>query len=181
MKRKMFFRTTVILAAILFLTFALLTPWWRAQAQESDGADHAAVAQGDVGTAITYQGRLTKANGAVNGRCDFIFKLWTAESGGEQAGITVTKSNVQVSNGNFTVEIDFGEGVWNGPATFSGQARWMSVGVRCPAGQGQFTPLSGRVALNPAPYALSLRPGAVVSGDRDSNVLTVQNRTSGEW
>lgn len=172
MERKVLLRTTIILTGILFLSLALLFPWWQAQAQGPDGADSAVASQGDVGTTITYQGRLTKANGPVNGRCDFTFKLWTAASGGQQAGSTVTKSNVQVRNGNFTVELDFGEGLWNGPSTFSGQARWMSVDVRCPAGQGSFTTLNGRVALNPAPYALSLRPGAVVVG-APSNKTTI--------
>ncbi|MGB9873233.1 MAG: hypothetical protein ACPLYD_16450, partial [Anaerolineae bacterium] len=45
-----------------------------------------------------------------------------------------------------------------------GDARWLAIAVRCPAGSGSYQPLTPRQALTAAPYALSLRPGAVVSG-----------------
>jgi len=123
---------------------------------------------------------LTKAGGLVSGRCDFRFKLWTAPSGGQQAGVTVEKTNVALNNSNFTVNLDFGEGVFGKPATFSGSARWLSVGVRCPAGSGGYASLGGRMALNPAPYALSLRPGATIEGSPASgSVLTGEYTGSG--
>jgi hypothetical protein len=55
-------------------------------------------------------------------------------------------------NGLFTVVIDFGGGAFNGAA------RWLEIGVRCPAGSGSYTTLSPRQALRAAPYALAL-PG----------------------
>ncbi len=106
-----------------------------------------------LGTAFTYQGQLKSGGEPVNGACDFQFSLWDASSGGLQVGGTQTKSNVSVSDGYFTIpDLDFGSSV------FTGDARWLEIGVRCPAGSGSYTALSPRQALTPAPYALAL-PG----------------------
>jgi trimeric autotransporter adhesin len=106
-----------------------------------------------LGTAFTYQGHLRQSGTAVSGACDFQFGLYDAVSGGAQIGTTQTKSNVAVSGGLFTVaDLDFGAGAFNG------LARWLAIGVRCPAGSGSYTPLTPRQALTPAPYALAL-PG----------------------
>ncbi len=169
-------RLFLVLTLAVILVLGASMPGTQAQEVENVALD-----QANVGTAFTYQGRLTNLAGPVSGNCDFRFKLWTAATGGQQAGVTVEKTNVALANGNFTVELDFGLGLFGGPDTFSGDARWMSVEVRCPAGSGSYTALSGRVALNPAPYALSLRPGAVVRGSSDGGVLTLQNTTGGEW
>ncbi|MDH7486599.1 MAG: hypothetical protein QHJ81_10040 [Anaerolineae bacterium] len=137
--------------------------------------------QAAVGTSFTYQGRLTQGGAPVAGPCDFQFSLWDAASGGAQVGSTLTKTGVALTNGYFDAVLDFGDGGL-GTATFAGDARWLAIGVRCPAGSGSYTPLSGRVALNAAPYALSLRPGAVVAGDKSGfTVLTARNTTTGEF
>ncbi len=99
-----------------------------------------------LGTAFTYQGRLTNGGNPANGQYDFQFKLYAAASGGSQVGSTLTKSNVQVSNGLFTVQIDFGN-------VFNGQRQWLEVAVR-PAGSGSYTTLSPRQELTAAPNAL---------------------------
>jgi trimeric autotransporter adhesin len=106
-----------------------------------------------LGTAITYQGHLRQSGTPVSDNCDFEFRLYDAVSGGAQIGTTQTKSNVAVSGGLFTVaDLDFGAGAFNG------QARWLAIAVRCPTGAGDYTPLTPRQALTPAPYALAL-PG----------------------
>ncbi len=99
-----------------------------------------------LGTAFTYQGRLTDGGNPANGAYDFQFKLYAAASGGSQVGSTVTKSNVQVTNGFFTVQIDFGN-------VFNGQRRWLEIAVRH-AGSGSYTTLSPRQELTAAPNAL---------------------------
>ena len=101
-----------------------------------------------LGTAFTYQGQLKEDGSPVNGTCDFQFKLYDAQSDGTQVGSTQTKTNVNVSNGLFTVQLDFGSDV------FTGDARWLEVAVRCPAGSGSYTTLTPRQALTAAPYAL---------------------------
>src|SRR5262244_1085985 len=66
-------------------------------------------------TAFTYQGRLVDNGNLANTSYDMQFKLFDALSGGNQIGATLTfdgtGSNppaVLVSNGIFTVTLDFG-------------------------------------------------------------------------
>jgi hypothetical protein len=120
-------------------------------------------AQASLGTAFTYQGRLEDASGPVNGTCDLRFTLYNSASGTTTVGNNPqTRTNVTLGDGYFTVgDLDFGA------SAFNGEARWMEIQVRCPAGSGSYTALSPRVALNPAPYALAL-PG----------LWTQQNATS---
>jgi hypothetical protein len=96
-------------------------------------------------TTFTYQGRLEKSGQPANGTCDFQFSLWDADSSGAQQGNTQTKSGVQVSQGLFTVPLDFGP-------QFTGDARWLQTAVQC-AGDGAFTTLGPRTPLTAVPYA----------------------------
>lgn len=97
-------------------------------------------------SAFTYQGRLVENSIPANGPYDLSFKLFDALAGGGQAGATVTNLNVAVSNGVFTVPLDFG------PTVFNGTAYWLEVAVR-PAGGGAFTLLNPRQPLTATPYA----------------------------
>jgi len=72
-----------------------------------------------VGSAFTYQGRLTDSAGPVEGACDLRFRLWDAASGGSQVGSTLTLTGVAVSGGMFTAQLDFGA------SAFQGDARWL--------------------------------------------------------
>ena len=67
--------------------------------------NHSAAAQG---TAFTYQGRLTAGTNAANGYFDFEFMLFNAATGGAQTGSTLTDNDIGVTNGVFTVLVDFG-------------------------------------------------------------------------
>jgi hypothetical protein len=100
------------------------------------------------GTSFTYQGMLTNASDTpINESCDFTFRLYDALSGGNQVGTDQVKTSVSVSKGQFTVTLDFGS------AAFTGEARWLDVAVRCPAGSGTYSSLTPRQELTPAPYA----------------------------
>lgn len=136
----------------------------QAAAQEPPvvGADIGAAAA--QGTAFTYQGQLKRSGSPHNGTCSFRFSLFDAASGGTQVGSTQTINGVNVVNGLFTVLIDFGAG------PFTGDARWLETAVQC-AGDAGFTPLTPRQPLTVAPYALSLRPGAVISGTGSSGLV----------
>jgi hypothetical protein len=118
-----------------------------------------------VGTAFTYQGRLLLDGTPVDGTLDFYFTLWDASSDGnlvaEQAA-----TGVEVSDGHFSVPLDFGSDA------FTGDARYLGIDV-------EGTSLEPRVALTAAPYAHSLRPGAVVGGN-GSYVLSVTNSGTGD-
>jgi len=103
-----------------------------------------------LGSTFTYQGYLTGANGAVSGTCDFQFSLYDALTSGTQIGTTLTKTNVTVSNGTFSTPLDFGV------TAFDGTDRYLQIAVRCPAGSGNYTPLTPRQTVTAAPYAMGL-------------------------
>ena len=111
----------------------------------------AGVACGDpMGTAFTYQGRLTDANSPAEGLYDFEFAVYNALDGGGQQGSTVSKDDVDVIDSYFTAELDFGSSV------FTGDARWLQVTVRPGASIDpcDFATLNPRQELTPAPYAM---------------------------
>jgi hypothetical protein len=100
-----------------------------------------------VGTAFTYQGQMKDANATANGSYDFQFKLFDASASGNQLNSIVNKPGIDVIDGYFTVELDFGN-------VFDGNKRWLEIGVR-PAGDPcSYTFLSPRQEIAPTPYAL---------------------------
>lgn len=135
------------LAAIALLLVVLL-PWSNAGADPSPQVGSPAT---PLGAGFTYQGRLDNASGPVTGTCDFEFRLWDSASGGTQVGNTQTVLTVSLTNGLFTVTLnDAGQ---FGATPFAGEARWLEIAVRCPAGGGTYTTLATRQALTAAPYA----------------------------
>ncbi|MBC7226206.1 MAG: hypothetical protein H5T61_03115 [Thermoflexales bacterium] len=153
MKNRWILLSGILAVLVLALTAGLTL------AQGPEPPEGGVQPQGDVsirelmGTAFTYQGQLKKDGNPVNGTCDFQFSLWNAASGGGQLGLTLTRSDVDVNNGLFTIpDLSFGAD------RFNGDARWLEIAVRCPAASGSYTTLSPRQKLNPAPYALAL-PG----------------------
>ncbi|GDY23603.1 hypothetical protein LBMAG56_49500 [Verrucomicrobiota bacterium] len=68
------------------------------------------------GTAFSYQGRLSVGGTPATGTYQFEFTLWDSLSGGVPASAVVltTPAGVSVSNGLFTVILDFGAGALNG-------------------------------------------------------------------
>jgi hypothetical protein len=120
---------------------------------------------GPVGTAFTYQGRLIDANNAADGLYDFQFKLF--DGGGNQLGTNVDKPEVDVIDGYFTVELDFG-------SVFDGSERWLDIGVR-PGDENDpnvYTTLDPRQKVTPTPYALySLRVKNISVMDANNTLL----------
>jgi hypothetical protein len=99
-------------------------------------------------TAWTYQGRLNTSTGVANGNYDLQFAVFNAVTSGAQQGPTLTNTPVGVTNGLFTVNLDFGAGVFTGPD------RWLEIGVRSNGQAVAFTILAARQRLTPSPYAL---------------------------
>ena len=99
------------------------------------------------GTAFTYQGRLNQGGNPAQGIYDLRFAIYDAASGPAQVGNALTNAATEVTNGLFTVTLDFGGGV------FTGNPRWLDVSVRTNGG-GAFTTLAPRQALTPTPYAM---------------------------
>ncbi|HXI51935.1 MAG TPA: collagen-like protein [Candidatus Saccharimonadales bacterium] len=100
-----------------------------------------------VGTAFNYSGRMNYQNKPANGSFDLQVKLFDAANNGNQVGQTFPINGLNFVNGLFVTTLDFGNGVFNG------NAYWLEIAAR-PGGNGQFTLLSPRQPVNPAPYAL---------------------------
>jgi hypothetical protein len=98
-----------------------------------------------LGTAFTYQGRLTDASGPANGRYDFQFTLYDSVTNGSVVAGPLTTTSVGVSNGLFTVSLDFG-------SVFTGNARWLQTAART-NGAASFATLLPRQPLTAVPYA----------------------------
>ncbi|HEY2081802.1 MAG TPA: hypothetical protein VGI88_03380, partial [Verrucomicrobiae bacterium] len=99
------------------------------------------------GTAFTYQGQLQSNVTPTTGTYDMTFALYNASSGGAQAGPTLTSLGLGITNGLFTVLLDFG-------AVYNGTTYWLQIGVRTNGG-GAYTPLTPRQELTPTPYAVT--------------------------
>ena len=99
------------------------------------------------GTAFTYQGRLNNNGSPASGIYNLQFSLFNVNSGGSAVAGPVNTNGVAITNGLFTVLIDFGSGV------FAGATNWLQIGVETNGG-GSFTTLSPRQQLTPTPYAI---------------------------
>lgn len=100
-------------------------------------------AQTPLTTAFTYQGQVKQNGVPVGPTADLTFTLWDAAGGGNPVGAPVTLNGVPLTNGLFTVPLDFGS------APFSqGERRWLAISVN-----GTLLS-SARQELTAAPYAL---------------------------
>jgi pectin methylesterase-like acyl-CoA thioesterase len=116
-----------------------------------------------AGNGFTYQGSLKSGGSPANGNHDFQFALYDAASGGNLVAGTITQTldGVPVTNGLFTIPLDFGS------SAFDGNARYLQISVR-QSGGGSYIPLSPRQPITPAPYALF-----ALSSTPYKNVVTV--------
>jgi N-acetylneuraminic acid mutarotase len=127
MKRTFQFMTAALLTLLASLAFSA----------------HAA----PLGSTITYQGKLHEAGQPANGTFEFEFVLYDAPTGGNVVGPVVTREEVPVVQGVFTLQLDFG------PGAFNGDARWMQIYVKNDV-TGTNGVLSPRTPIHPTPYAL---------------------------
>ncbi len=101
-------------------------------------------------TEFTYQGSLKNGSAPANGNYDFEFRLYDAPSGGSQIGLLVTRTNVEVADGLFSVKLDFTGGI---TPPFPGGYRYLDISVQ-PAGGGGYTALTPRQSVTSAPYSI---------------------------
>ena len=97
-------------------------------------------------TDFTYQGRLSDNSIAPTGLYDFEVRLFDLQVGGTQQGPTLQTGAVQVTNGMFTLPLNFGN-------VFTGSPRFLNIAVR-PTGPGAYTPLAPRQPITSTPYAI---------------------------
>ncbi|MFN8471193.1 MAG: tail fiber domain-containing protein [Anaerolineae bacterium] len=156
MKTKPFFASLLVLALLVAAGIA------SAQGPQPETVQST---EARLDTAITYQGRLTEAGVPANGARDVRFSLYNRDVGGSQVGSTVVRENVPITNGLFTVQLDFGQ-------VFDGTARWLEVAVRDGSSTGAYTTLSPRQPVTAAPYALHSADAWNLSGNAGTNART---------
>lgn len=140
-------KTRLISIALSIITIIFLT---------SGGS--AASTGGSLEGTFTYQGRLDREGAPYTGTCNFRFGLWDDEERGNEAGDVNIVTDLAVTNGLFTAELDFGI------KPFNGDPRWLEVTVQCP---GDSSPTTfDRQKLTASPYAL-FAASAPWSGLRD--------------
>ncbi len=91
-----------------------------------------------IDATFTYQGQLEENGTPANGTYSMEFILWDAPSGGNLLGSEA--GNIEVTNGRFTRDLDFGTGA------FDGNMRWLELEV-------ENTILSPRQQITATPYA----------------------------
>ncbi|HLM61771.1 MAG TPA: hypothetical protein VK308_13275, partial [Pyrinomonadaceae bacterium] len=129
-------------------------------------------------TGFTYQGRLTDGSVPASGTYDLQFALFDAPSDGIQqpqpAPITVTSSAVQVTNGVFSVQLNFGA------SAFPGADRYLEIRVKKPAEAG-YTTLNPRQRITSVPYAVrSLTAGQAESATTATTAASFSGSLTGE-
>ena len=150
MKGKLLSRALLGLGLCLLVNSSSVHWPSRILAQGANQAQHADP-QGWLGTGFTYQGHLTDGGSPANGSYDFQFTLYGTATEGSPLG-SVAQDDVPVADSLFTLLLNFGGGV------FTGEARYLEIGVRPGGSTGSYTALTPRQALTPVPYALAL-PG----------------------
>ncbi len=114
-------------------------------------------------TAISYQGRLEASGAPVTGAYDLTFSLYDALTGGTRLAGPITHSNVEVTDGTFTVQVDFGAEAWTTTVPpYTNAPRYLAIRVN-----GE--PLSPRQPVTRAPYAMQTR-GLHVNDDGEITV-----------
>lgn len=103
--------------------------------------------QTPIGTTFTYQGWLMDDKKPADNFYDFEFRLYDANMGGTQEGNTIDFNDLKVTDGYFTVELDFGSGV------FEGDRRWLEITAAQSDGSEPCT-LSPRMEVTLTPYAI---------------------------
>jgi hypothetical protein len=103
-----------------------------------------------MGTCFVYQGRLLDEGSPAEGLYDFQFKLYNANVDAIQQGSTIEINDHETIDGYFTIELDFGSGI------FDGDDLWLEIAAR-PGDSNEpdaFEILNPRVQLTAAPYSL---------------------------
>ena len=126
----------------------------KAESAPQPGVPLDALATTDVVThAFSYQGALEENGAPVSGNREMVFSLYTNDACTMSVGNLITHT-VPVSHGLFSVDLAFN------PDHFNGQALWLETEVEGAA-----------IACQPIramPYAMGLRPGAIISGSVSS-------------
>ena len=123
---------------------------------------------------LHYQGQLQNNGSPASGTYNLTFTLFNTNTSGVPVAGPVTNNAVVVTNGLFTVLIDFGPGV------FTGETNWLEIGVET-NGVSTFTTLAPRQQLTPVPYAIYAESASGLSGTLSASQLTSIGNTNGGY
>ena len=127
-----------------------------------------------LGTGFTYQGELNQLGLPANGSYDFEFEIFDVDSLGSGLAAPIELDDITVSDGIFTVELDFGL------SPFSGDQLWLAIGVRNGVDESPYTNLTPRQKITVVPFALHAESVAMNSVGSDEAISSeVQLRVSG--
>ncbi len=104
-----------------------------------------------VESKISYQGVLKEGGNSVTGTRNMTFRFYSDNGCAVQVGSDIAKFGVAVTNGLFNVQLEVNHD------DFQGQPLWLGVDV------GNTGSNVVCQEIMPAPYALSLRPGATIN------------------
>ena len=96
---------------------------------------------------FVFQGQLNDMGSPADGVYDLEFLLFDSETGGSQIGTVQGIDDLEVSNGSFTTELDFGDDA------FDGSSRWVEIRVRAGDSVDAFTLLDPRAKIGSTPQA----------------------------
>ncbi|MGD2040954.1 MAG: hypothetical protein PVH11_09015, partial [Anaerolineae bacterium] len=119
--------------------------------------------EASVARKFTYQGLLREDGTPVTGSQDMVFQLYSDDACTTTVGSDISMPGVEVVDGVFSVELPVGY------FDVRGQGLWLGIRV-----EGVSV---GCQEILPVPYALSLRPGAMISST--GTVLTLNSSISG--
>jgi hypothetical protein len=111
---------------------------------------YSAIPATPVGTAFTYQGRLDVSGNPATGNYDIRFELFDVATEGNSVGEQIWKYNIPIEDGLFSVDVDFGTGIFNG------DTRWLEFWVKTAGSSGRPLIMKPRQRIRPAPYALGI-------------------------
>src|SRR5262245_8812332 len=131
MNRKLSLITLVVLVSLLGGTMVAaarqkssLSALPLGQRTSPPGQSSSAAPLASLGSPFTDQGRLPASGSPANGQYDLQFTLFDALTGTNQVSNPVTITNQTVTDGLFTVSLDFGT------SAFQGSARFLELAVR---------------------------------------------------
>ncbi len=127
-----------------------------------------------------YQGQLKVNDTTANDSFDLQFQLFNASTGGANIGAINYRDDLNLVNGVFTVEIDFGANA------FDGSERWLEIGVRAGSADNSdrtgYQVLAPRQRIFPTPYAQhSDRATTSTAAEESANAARLNNLESSDF
>jgi hypothetical protein len=126
-------------------------------------------------TRFTYQGRLLDTSLPASGPYDIMFTLYGSAAGGGPAAGSIVAEDWPVTDGLFTVALDFG------PLPFSdGAPLWLQIEVRPGGSGGGYSLLTPRQPITSAPYAYRAAQADCLDGEHAAFYRNASNLNAGQ-